>query len=288
MILQVSELEDSDFVLLEGLKSSLFTHMADMFTNIPREALNQIPNYDVIKHLKIVNAFTKINKLLDKGKDMSWNTNFSPSICVPEKNQIEAQFEEQPPSIRKQANFSFSPNDKHYNRSHYSVRDDSEDESVFETSRVEVNKPSYSSEPSTSSVPIKPFSFKQINNQSDSISASPLNTTLPQSTDSSKKGLCSNKTKKNCEAINNESPMPCGDSFFDVSFSQMTPTVKPQSLSLMKSPASRQFSVGIKKAAASTPSSNVRPIGGGRSSPAIQSSTSKTAAKKGKKTVNNE
>ncbi|XP_069186238.1 recQ-like DNA helicase BLM isoform X1 [Procambarus clarkii] len=105
-VLRVNELEKEDLSILTTLKSSVFNLMAEMFTTLPADLLQQVPNYDYIKHLKIVNAYTKISKLLEKEKDFrDKNHGNTGDGSFEEKAQLEV------------SPLSLSPNDKHYKQS---------------------------------------------------------------------------------------------------------------------------------------------------------------------------
>ncbi|XP_042204924.1 Bloom syndrome protein homolog isoform X2 [Homarus americanus] len=105
-VFRVIDLEDEDFHLLDTLKHSMYHLMAEMFANIPLDILHQVPNYDYIKHLKMLNALTKISKFSEKEKDF------------------------------KNKHLMLSPNDKHYKQSGHAKNISSIEEdfnsSVFE------------------------------------------------------------------------------------------------------------------------------------------------------------
>ncbi|XP_066947324.1 recQ-like DNA helicase blm-1 [Macrobrachium rosenbergii] len=270
-VLRVSEVEDSDFVLLEGLRASAFALMAEMFTSIPTEALKQIPNYDVIKHLKIANAYSKIKKIMDKGREeiMSKTGHGSTSSAVDKSH-------EQLPDMKREKTLSSSPNDKRYNRAHYSAHVDTDDDcqDVFSKPVLQLkNECSFTSKPMKSVSPKKSsFSFKQMNCESDSF----LGGVKPsQSTNLSEKGTLSTVTKQGMGNSKDPSTsVACGDSFFDVSFSQAVPPAMRLSQSPLPSPVPLKLSQGMKTASSSTPVSKA-----GRISPVFPSSFAKTTTK---------
>ncbi|XP_068228588.1 recQ-like DNA helicase Blm [Palaemon carinicauda] len=269
-VLRVSELEDSDFVLIEGLRSSLFSLMAEMFTSISTEALKQIPNYDFIKHLKIANAYSKIKKIMDKGREeiMLKSGCGSTSVLKESHGQL--------PSVKREKTLNMSPNDKHYNRTH-SARDDSDDETQLVMSKPNIYQSK--DECSFTSAPIKSvaskknsFSFKQMNDESD---ISPV-IMKSQSTNSHKKDILSTNARNVVSNSKDTSSYPCGDSFFDVTFSQTQSSAVRPLQSPLPPPRPMKFSQGIKSASSSTPISKV--AASGRQSP-VFSSFRKTTTK---------
>ncbi|KAK8726686.1 hypothetical protein OTU49_009995 [Cherax quadricarinatus] len=113
-LLRISQLEEEDLAIISTLKSSLFNLMAEMFMNIPADVLRQVPNYDVIQHLKIVNALTKIKKLSEKEKEFKLKL-----LRTIKDDQSEEKYNENQLKVHA---LSLSPNDKHYQQSGHAMK----------------------------------------------------------------------------------------------------------------------------------------------------------------------
>ncbi|XP_047475252.1 Bloom syndrome protein homolog isoform X2 [Penaeus chinensis] len=179
-VLRVSEIEEDDFAILTNLRSSLFTMMSEMFISIPVETLKQVPDYDYIKHMKIVNAFSKISKLFDRGKElMLTRMDDYDEYDVPQ-------------------GMNLSPNDKHYRRTVHSLSASSMEDEAGSSYSVDTAK-------------------RKINLGNDKPLASKPDTSIASPAFRPKLGiLTSNPTT----GRSNVGDYSCGDSFFDVSFTQ--------------------------------------------------------------------
>lgn len=270
--LQVSHLEEEDFVILNCLKSSLFNLMAEMFSNIPIDLLRQVPSYDCIKHLKILNACTKISKLFEKEKEFKSKGLGSLVNNLFKKKSAECQFEVHP--------LSLSPNDKHYKQSGHSVKACPSENNSFPNTHEEreateetmshirnhVIKHELSGKGSSHGR-LSDISLEKVNENTFSDSPTPGNV-----------GSLTNSTTKDTSAMSNN---PCGESFFDISF---TPSQSARNLGKAEAKATvtPRFSFGGKKKqkCKNNPEEHKEP-GGGGSSPVLKSSRLKRQPRKG-------
>lgn len=212
-VLRVSEIEEDDFAILKNLRSSLFTMMSEMFINIPVETLKQVPDYDYIKHMKIVNAFSKIAKLFDRGKElMLTRMDDFDEYDVPQ-------------------GMSLSPNDKHYRRTVHSLRASSLEDEVGSTYNADTAK-------------------RKINLGNDRPVASEPDTSIASPAFRPKLGILTSNPTTGRSSVSNYS---CGDSFFDVSFTQEAANGTQGKVEPPKT-ATPKFSFGGKKSlSTSTP-----------------------------------
>lgn len=175
-----------------------------MFISIPVETLKQVPDYDYIKHMKIVNAFSKIAKLFDRGKElMSTKMDDYDEYDVPQ-------------------GMNLSPNDKHYRRTVHSLRASSAEDEAGSSYSVDTAK-------------------RKINLGNDRPVASKSDTSIA-SPAFRPKLLTSNPTTGRSSV----GDYSCGDSFFDVSFTQEAAN-GTQSKVLPPKTTTPKFSFGGKK-----------------------------------------
>ncbi|KAK4316622.1 hypothetical protein Pmani_012240 [Petrolisthes manimaculis] len=91
-VLRLPELESDDISILKSLRSCLYTTIAKLFVSLPSEVLKDLPQYDYIQHMKVVNAYKKVTKLLEK------------EVEVQKRSENLADFN----------SLCLSPNDQHY------------------------------------------------------------------------------------------------------------------------------------------------------------------------------
>ncbi|XP_042866090.1 Bloom syndrome protein homolog isoform X3 [Penaeus japonicus] len=213
-VLRVSEMEEEDFGILTNLRSSLFNMMSEMFISIPVETLKQVPDYDYIKHMKIVNAFSKIAKLFDRGKELM-------STRMDDYDECDDPH-----------GMSLSPNDKHYRRTVHSLSVSSMEDQSGSSYSVNAAK-------------------RKINLVSDPPVASQPDTSIASPAFRPKLGILTSNPSAGRSSVGDYN---CGDSFFDVSFTQETVNGTQNKVGAPKT-ATPKFSFGGKKTlSTSTPS----------------------------------
>ncbi|KAK7078658.1 hypothetical protein SK128_026985, partial [Halocaridina rubra] len=270
-VLRVSQVEDSDFIILETLKSALYPMMAQMFINIPIDTLKQLPDYDYIKHMKITNAFSKINKLMDKSVEnrFKFENNEEPPMAEP-KHTIRNH--EKNKNLTDVKHICMSPNDKHYSRLsdgcedslmiYYESERDSRTKVVCPESKQNTNHGS-------SSKPV--FSFKTVNKGSAASSGTPI--TGKDST--TVKKLFVNKKTESVQQNNVDRPISTsfGDCFLEVSLPQKTSVMCLSSPMIAPVPLKSRLSNDSVMCTSTPDRGNMMKVG--RGSPIITSSAYK-------------
>ncbi|XP_071549733.1 recQ-like DNA helicase Blm [Panulirus ornatus] len=246
--------------------------MAEMFSSIPVDLLRQVPSYDCIKHLKILNACTKVTKLFEMEKAYRSKDSGSLVNTSLKKNSHVCQMEAHP--------LSLSPNDKHYKQSGHLVKACSSEKDRFPDSYEEEEFAEETMSRLHSHIIKKEFSgTNSFHRKLSDISLEKANKNIASdSTSSGGVGTLPNSATKDISTL---SSIPCGESFFDVSF---TPSQSARNVgqTAVQTAVPRRFSFGVKqkqRLGKDNPEEH-KELASGRSSPVFKSSRMKRESNK--------